>query len=49
MFDDFAGLRPLKEAAELIAAKADWPHLYNPQQLSQNTVSTAAAAYYEDL
>jgi hypothetical protein len=30
MFEDFAALRPFKAAADLLAAKADWPALYRP-------------------
>ena len=33
MGDDFAWLRPLKPAADLLAAKADWGPLYDPAVL----------------
>lgn len=38
MFEDFAALRPYKAAADLLAAKQDWPQLYQPQVLAGNTV-----------
>ena len=34
MFDDYANLRPLKEAAEILAAADDWPALYDPAVLA---------------
>ena len=49
MFEDFAALQPLKEAAEILAKKTDWPMLYNLGALGANTVPTAGATYYEDM
>jgi hypothetical protein len=49
MFDEIAALRPLKEVANILAEKADWPPLYNKQLLNANKVPVAAAVYYEDL
>lgn len=49
MFDEFAALRPLKELANLLADKEDWPHLYDETTLRSNQVPVAAAAYYEDM
>lgn len=49
MFDQLETLKPLKQAAELLAAKHDWPNLYNAEQLSQNTVPLACAAYVDDM
>ena len=49
MFSQFDGLKPLKAAAELIAAKQDWPELYDLSQLKNNTVPIAAAVYSEDM
>lgn len=49
MLDDFAQLRPLKECAELLAAKSDWGALYDLDQLAKNQVPIAALSYYEDL
>lgn len=47
MFEDFAGLRPLRAAAELLA-KQSWPALYDPERLRHNEVPVAAAVYAED-
>lgn len=38
MFDDFACLAPYKEAANLLAAKTDWPALYRKGVLRENKV-----------
>lgn len=47
MFEDFAALRPLKEAAEIVAGDADWPALYDVRRLEENSVPVATATYYE--
>ena len=49
MFDEYAGLRPLKEAAHLLATAADWPKLYDKAVLQHNAVPVAAAMYYDDM
>jgi pimeloyl-ACP methyl ester carboxylesterase len=49
MFDDYAYLRPLKEAANLLAADDSWPRLYDLPTLGANTVPCAAAVYYDDM
>ena len=49
MFDEIGALKPLQESAEILAAKADWPDLYDLAQLQQNTVPVAAAVYYNDM
>jgi pimeloyl-ACP methyl ester carboxylesterase len=49
MFDDFKYLRPIKEAAEILASFKDWPHLYDFDVLAKNTVPCAAAMYYDDM
>lgn len=49
MFDDFAYLRPLKEAAQILAEYEDWPRLYDVPTLQANTVPCAAAIYYNDM
>lgn len=49
MFEDFAGLRNVKEAAELLAADAAWGQLYDASKLQVNTVPVAAASYFEDI
>jgi len=42
-------LRPLRDAAEVLAARADWPALYDPAQLAANQVPVAAAVYFHDM
>ncbi|PIN20181.1 Prolyl aminopeptidase [Handroanthus impetiginosus] len=49
MFDEIHALRPLKEAAHLLAEKKDWPPLYDVAALRNNKVPVAAAVYYEDM
>lgn len=49
MFEEYPGLRPLREVAELLAAEERWPALYDPAQLARNTVPCAAAIYAEDM
>lgn len=49
MFDDFAELRQVKQAAEIIANRTDWPALYDVQQLNRNLVPVACVSYYEDM
>lgn len=39
LFDDFAYLQPYKAAADLVAAKQDWPQLYSQHTLSRNKVT----------
>ncbi|XP_002984144.2 uncharacterized protein LOC9644930 [Selaginella moellendorffii] len=49
IFDEIKPLHPLKEAANLLAEKQDWPVLYNHEVLRSNKVPVAAAVYYEDM
>lgn len=49
MFEQYQTLKPLKEVAEILAQKEDWPKLYDFEVLNQNTVPTAAAIYTNDL
>jgi len=42
-------LRPLQAAAEELAARADWPALYDPARLAANQVPVAAAVYFHDM
>ena len=49
MFDEYPGLKPLKEAAGILAEDASWPQLYDIERLKRNTVPIAAAVYYDDL
>ncbi len=49
MFDQLETLKPLKEAANLLAAKTDWDPLYDRETLEKNKVPVAAAVYVEDM
>jgi pimeloyl-ACP methyl ester carboxylesterase len=46
-FDDDSELRPLREAADLLAAR-EWPRLYDPGALATTDVPCAAAVYDQD-
>lgn len=48
MFEDYGGLRPHREVAEILAAHP-WPRLYDEAQLSRNEVPVAATIYVNDL
>jgi pimeloyl-ACP methyl ester carboxylesterase len=48
-FDCDPALRPLRETAELLAARTDWPSLYDPARLAANQVPVAAAVYHDDM
>ncbi len=48
MFEEHKALQNVAEAADLLAQKADWPTLYNPERLAENTVPIAAAIYHDD-
>jgi pimeloyl-ACP methyl ester carboxylesterase len=49
MIDADPVLRPLREAADLLAERDDWPPLYDPSRLAANGVPVAAAVYYNDM
>ncbi|MFD6431697.1 alpha/beta fold hydrolase [Streptomyces venezuelae] len=49
MFDSDPALRPLRETAELLAERTDWPRLYDSERLAANEVPAAAAIYHDDL
>ncbi|MEF1341772.1 alpha/beta hydrolase, partial [Vibrio rotiferianus] len=49
MFDQYVNLKPLKEAAELLAEKTDWTPLYDAQQLANNRVPVSCAVYADDM
>jgi hypothetical protein len=49
MFEEYARLRPLATAAELLAEVDDWPALYDVDVLRRNAVPVAAAVYEEDM
>lgn len=48
MFEDFAGLAPFRDAAELLAQRP-WGPLYDPAVLATNEVPCAAAIYVDDM
>ena len=48
-FDCDPALRPLRETAELLAARTDWRPLYDPARLAANEVPVAAAVYHDDM
>lgn len=49
MFEDYAYLRPLQDAAELLAAFDAWPRLYDTATLRANQTPAAALAYFDDM
>jgi hypothetical protein len=49
MIDADPTLRPLREAAGILAERDDWPPLYDPVRLAANEVPAAAAVYYRDM
>lgn len=48
-FDCDPALRPLRETAELLAARTDWRPLYDRARLAANEVPVAAAVYHDDM
>jgi pimeloyl-ACP methyl ester carboxylesterase len=42
-------LAPLREAADLLAERTEWPRLYDPDVLARNQVPAAAAVYFDDM
>jgi hypothetical protein len=48
MFEDYGSLRPLREAAELLA-RHPWPRLYDEARLAANDVPVAAVIYTNDM
>lgn len=49
MFESYAELNQVREAAEILAAKTDWPPLYDEAKLAQNEVPVYAATYIDDM
>ena len=49
MIDADPVLRPLRQAADILAERDDWPPLYDPTRLAANEVPVAAAVYYNDM
>ncbi|MEW1548780.1 alpha/beta fold hydrolase [Streptomyces tsukubensis] len=48
-FETDPALSPLREAAELLAHRADWPALFDPARLAANEVPVAAVVYHDDM
>ncbi|WP_221356965.1 alpha/beta fold hydrolase [Streptomyces beigongshangae] len=48
-FDCDPALRPLRETADLLAGRTDWPVLYDADRLAANEVPVAAAVYHDDM
>jgi len=48
MFEDYAGLRPHRDAANLLADH-EWPRLYDADRLRHNEVPVAATVYTNDV
>jgi pimeloyl-ACP methyl ester carboxylesterase len=48
VYEDYAALRPLRDAAHALA-EHEWPRLYDFDVLARNEVPAAAAVYAEDL
>ncbi|NBM17949.1 alpha/beta fold hydrolase [Streptomyces sp. GC420] len=48
-FDCDPALRPLRETADLLAQRSDWPRLYDADRLARNEVPVAAVVYHDDL
>ncbi len=48
-FEEDPALRPLQAVAEVLAEKADWAGLYDPDALAASTVPAAAAVYRHDI
>jgi hypothetical protein len=47
MLDEYAALRPFKDAANRLA-EYEWPRLYEPDVLRRNEVPVAASVYADD-
>ncbi|MFB7957273.1 MULTISPECIES: alpha/beta fold hydrolase [unclassified Streptomyces] len=48
-FEVDPALRPLRETAELLAARTDWAPLYDAERLAANQVPVVAAVYHDDM
>ncbi|HEY8295524.1 MAG TPA: alpha/beta fold hydrolase [Micrococcaceae bacterium] len=48
-FQQDPALLPLRDVADLLAERTDWPALYDPEQLARNTVPVACAVYLDDI
>jgi pimeloyl-ACP methyl ester carboxylesterase len=48
-FEEDPALVPLRDAAENLAHRTDWPALYDPDRLAGNEVPVVAAVYHDDM
>lgn len=48
-YDQFHALQPLKQAAEILASKDDWPPIFDINQLRQNKVPISSLSYDKDM
>jgi pimeloyl-ACP methyl ester carboxylesterase len=49
MFEQQFCLQPLQAAAELVAARSDWPALYDRKRLGECQAKVAAVVYHDDM
>ena len=49
MFETDPALAPLRETAELLARRENWPDLYDARRLAANEIPVAAAIYHDDM
>ncbi|KQV21258.1 MULTISPECIES: alpha/beta fold hydrolase [unclassified Kitasatospora] len=49
LFENDPALRSLRETAQLLAERTDWPDLYSPERLASNQVPVLAAVYHDDM
>ncbi|MDH6576561.1 alpha/beta fold hydrolase [Kitasatospora sp. MAP5-34] len=49
LFETDPALQPLRETAQLLAERTDWPDLYDPERLAANQVPVVAAVYHDDM
>lgn len=49
MLEEIRALQPFREVAHLLAARTDWPALYDVDVLARNEVPLEAAVYYDDM
>ncbi|WP_441249979.1 alpha/beta fold hydrolase [Kitasatospora sp. McL0602] len=49
LFETDPALQPLRETAQLLAERGDWPDLYDLERLAANTVPVVAAVYHDDM
>ncbi|PWI74440.1 proline iminopeptidase [Purpureocillium lilacinum] len=48
-FETYPELQSLRDVAEKLAKRTDWPHLYDQERLRNNKVPVYAASYVEDM